>query len=291
MSDAQPIFRTMDILSRRRLQARHSQAEERLRPPMTPTLPIRPHLFSYWTEVSLLVHAARAIRLYLDFDGTLVDFRPRPNEVHMTGKTRTALRRLLRHRCVQVAVVSGRRRTTLIRLVGLAGVKYMGLYGWEERPGCHIPNSVMQRLSGLRGGLRELPGKFPGIYLEDKRFSLAIHSRGVSDEMQKVARSHAKKLLRGLRDLHILRGEHIWEVVPGQIVGKGAVIRKELKGANDATLPIYIGDDLTDEPAFAALPHGITVLVGAARPTKARFRLRSPDEVRTFLTRLEAELP
>jgi trehalose-6-phosphatase len=63
-----------------------------------------------------------------------------------------------------------------------------------------------------------------------------------------------------------------------------------LAGKFRHALPIYFGDDYSDEPAFAAARHGLSVLVGNRRRTLARFRLRGPDEVADALTRLEASL-
>jgi trehalose-6-phosphatase len=66
-------------------------------------------------------------------------------------------------------------------------------------------------------------------------------------------------------------------------------VRALLHQMPPATLPIYLGDDAADESAFAVLSCGITVCVGPRQPTEARFRLRNPQEVRTFLKKLERE--
>jgi trehalose-phosphatase len=67
-------------------------------------------------------------------------------------------------------------------------------------------------------------------------------------------------------------------------------MREFTRGLRTPILPIYVGDDLTDEPAFVALRRGITVRVGNFSRTKARFRLRDPEEVCTFLKRMEEEV-
>ena len=266
--------------------------ERQLRSLMARKRSVGQNLLDRWGEVSRRMQEATSIRLFLDFDGTLVDFRTRPNQVRLSAGTRLALRKLVRHRSLRIAIVSGRRRATVRRLVGIAGLQYMGLYGWEDRAGRRPGQTALRQLSRLRSALSGLPKELPGIYLEDKRFSMAIHFRGLSTRAQRAARIRTRRILAPFRrTLSVIRGDHIWEVVPRQIRGKGAAIRKELATAASPLLPIYIGDDLTDEPAFAVLRNGITVLVGADRPTKARFRLRSPDEVRMFLTRFEAELP
>ena len=81
-------------------------------------------------------------------------------------------------------------------------------------------------------------------------------------------------------------------MVPREVAGKGPVVREAMRGARQPFLPVYVGNDVTDEPAFDALSGGITVRVGAARSasTKARYRLADPEEVRRFIEQLEGEL-
>ena len=80
-------------------------------------------------------------------------------------------------------------------------------------------------------------------------------------------------------------------MLPRQIPGKGVAIRQAVRRWRSPFLPIYVGDDTTDEPAFALLEHGITVKVGdSGRPTHARYWLANPTEVRGFIERLEGEL-
>jgi len=87
--------------------------------------------------------------------------------------------------------------------------------------------------------------------------------------------------------LHLLKGKNIWELLPRAIVGKGRATQGLLEGLPAGTLPIFIGDDTSDEAAFAVLRHGLAVHVGARTKTKASFCLRDPGEVREFLERLE----
>ena len=88
--------------------------------------------------------------------------------------------------------------------------------------------------------------------------------------------------------LHLLTGKKIWELLPAAVDGKGPVTRWLLGKLPRRALPIFIGDDVSDEAAFAVLPDGLTLHVGGKAGTKARFWLRDPGEVREFLERLEA---
>src|SRR5262249_20776634 len=125
-----------------------------------------PHLFRHWEELSQRIRAARHIILFLDFDGTLVAFRPRPGQVRLRQATRRAIRGITRHAGVQIVIVSGRRRGTLIRHIRAPGVKYTGLYGWEEHSRCRLPRDTAAQLSLLRAALLWLPVHVPGVRIE-----------------------------------------------------------------------------------------------------------------------------
>jgi trehalose-phosphatase len=88
----------------------------------------------------------------------------------------------------------------------------------------------------------------------------------------------------------MLEGNKVWEIVPFQVRGKGEAVRRVLATMPRPCLPIYVGDDQQDEPAFALLRRGITVRVGQARRSRARYRLQDSDQVRYFLERLAKEL-
>jgi len=110
--------------------------------------------------------------------------------------------------------------------------------------------------------------------------------------------------------LRMLLGKEVWEILPRELHGKGEAVTELLAELPPGTLPVYIGDDVTDESAFAALSEGVTIRVGPprldgprsiaaaagssralkARFTRADFTLRSPREVREFLERIENEI-
>jgi trehalose 6-phosphate phosphatase len=231
-----------------------------------------PHLFDRWGEVKRMVDAAERVKVFLDFDGTLAPICARPEQVRLSDGTRRALERLARYRHVSVAIVSGRRRGDLIGQMRLPQVACWGLFGWERRDSC-----------SLRRGAR----------VEDKGLAVSVHVRGVSAA---IARKVHDVLRQTVADsgghLHVLTGSKVWDVVPTEVAGKGIVLRNAIRSARRPFLPVYVGNDATDEPAFDALAGGITVRVGTARSpsTKARYRLADPDEVRLFIEQLEGEL-
>jgi trehalose 6-phosphate phosphatase len=245
-------------------------------------------LFGSWPQVVRRLRATNRWLLLLDFDGTLVPVTDRPEGVSLDPLTRQVLRHLARHRGSRVYIMSGRRLADLRRRVRIPGVRLLGLHGWERR-GATLPLAQKHLLRQAKLWLAErLPAR-PGIALEDKGYALAVHYRGaklsairIAGQVMVVARDHFRPGLR------LLRGRKIWELLPRAIVGKGRATQDLLKGLPRDTLPIFIGDDTSDESAFAVLRHGLAVHVGGETKTKAHFCLRNPGEVREFLERLEA---
>src|ERR1700733_16027311 len=88
-------------------------------------------LVADWDRLAAQLQSSRRVAVFLDFDGTLVNIAPLPDEVRLAPETRRVLRRLVRHPRVTLVVISGRRRGELWRYIGLRGVHYFRLYGWE----------------------------------------------------------------------------------------------------------------------------------------------------------------
>jgi trehalose 6-phosphate phosphatase len=226
--------------------------------------------------------------LLLDFDGTLVPLMDNPNGVRLDPPVRQVLSRLAQQPGWSVYIMSGRRLADLRRRARVPGVRLLGLHGWET-PGAALPPAQKELLHQARVWLSEwLPAPL-GIEVEDKEFALAVHYRGAEPTAAQVA----KRVMLVARDhfrpgLRLLKGKKIWELLPRAIIGKGSVTRRLLTRLPASTLPIFIGDDTSDESAFAVLRHGLAVHVGGRTHTKAPFCLRDPGEVRELLERLEA---
>jgi trehalose 6-phosphate phosphatase len=251
-----------------------------------------PHLFERWKEVSRRLRAAKEIRLFMDFDGTLAPHSPYLDSVTLSDEMKAALGRIAAHRRVHVGIMSGRRRATLQRLMRIPHVEFYGLYGSENGNGLDISILTALHLRQVLDAMAEHSAAMRGIEVEDKGASVAIHFRNAPN----VSRRAAARLIRSAvsdshGDLHIMETDTAWDVVPSEVQGKGAAIRRVLQDTTHSFLPIYVGDDISDEPAFEELRRGITIRVGTARRTEAHFRLRDPEEVLEFLNRLEKELP
>jgi trehalose 6-phosphate phosphatase len=230
--------------------------------------------------------------VFLDFDGTLVNIAPRPDQVRLAPATRRVLRRLARHPRVTLVVISGRRRAELMRHIGLPGIRYFGLYGWERSGHSPFPSSTLTALRIAREQLSIHLSSIPGLWIEDKHFSLSVHFLDVSPAAQPRARRKLRSLLLPFqKTLRVIENLRDAEIVPRHVSGKGVAVQQFLdKPTRFPVLPFYFGDDLSDEPAFEALGKGISIRVGAARLTRARYSLRGPAAVAAVLCKLEEAL-
>ena len=251
------------------------------------------HLPAFQDDVFRTLRRARKIALFLDFDGTLARLHPLPTDVYLGARTRRCLYSLAHSPRIMVWIVSGRRRADVRRRVGVPGIRYLGLYGWESSPGLHLAPENQRALNEVRLLLQEmlLAGEacrnLRGVWLEDKQFSFTLHHTGTnSAAVERMLKSALSA--HGAR-LRLVPARRVFEVIPVELRDKGRAVEGELTAAGAAAMPIYMGDDYTDEPAFAALRHGITVLVGKTRPTRAAYRLQGVADVHTFLEQLEGE--
>jgi trehalose 6-phosphate phosphatase len=247
------------------------------------------HLFDRWAEVSRRLRRAEHLMLFLDFDGTLVPLRHRPGDVWLDPAVRRIVERLARQQRVSVCLISGRRLADLRQRTRISGVSYVGLHGWER--GGRARRAAPEFLTQLKRSLALRLGALPGIRIEDKRFSIGVHYRGARGEIVRRARLLLRECLKPFhQQFRLLKGKKVWEILPAEVAGKGAAAREVLAELDRPALPVYLGDDTTDEAAFEALRAGITVRVGPTRQTRARYRLRKPKEVWDFLERFEEEI-
>jgi trehalose-phosphatase len=251
-----------------------------------------PSLAADWTRVAAQIQSGCRVAVFLDFDGTLVKIARRPDQVRLAPATRRVLRRLARHPRVTLVVISGRRRSELLRYIGLPGIHYFGLYGWERSGRSPLPRSALIALRSARAQLSTHLSSIPGLWVEDKHFSMSVHFLGVAPQAQPRARRKVRSLLLPFQDsLRVIENLRDAEIVPRCILGKGIAVQRFLaKPARCPVLPFYFGDDLSDESAFEAVGKGISIHVGAARPTRARYSVRGPAAVAAMLTKLETAL-
>jgi len=171
------------------------------------------------------------------------------------------------------------------------GVRYLGLHGWENNGSRSLGRAQHEALLRAKRLLASRLIGLADVWIEDKGFTLAVHHpRSANSAASRVPAILRRTLEPFTGQLRVLRGHQVWEVLPRDIGGKGKAALAMLEKLPAGALPIYIGDDRTDESAFAALAGGLTIRVGGTGPTRARHGLRDPGEVQLFLRKLEAEI-
>jgi trehalose 6-phosphate phosphatase len=231
----------------------------------------------------------RSIALLLDVDGTLVDIAPSPHEVHVPDELCRSLERLRELTGGALALVSGRPIVDLDRLFSPLALPAIGGHGAEMRVGA---GEVIPAAKPLPQALRKLlaeaatPGS--GVVVEDKGYSFALHYRNAPQQESRL-RAHIAAARAAFRSeaVEVLPGKAMFEVKrPG--VSKGVAVRALMTRAPFAgRVPVFIGDDVTDESVFALLPElgGKGFSVGRHFANVAGI-FESPDEVRDALRRL-----
>lgn len=231
-----------------------------------------------------------------DFDGTLTPIVPTPAAARLAPRARAALARLSRHERAFVAVLSGRRVAEVRALVAVPGIVYGGCHGLEiEGAGVRFrhPRAGAARVAPARRRLVAGAASIPGARVEWKRLAVSLHYRGVAPARRAVVRALAAAVARRAPDLAVVPGHRVFEFLPRVGWDKGAAVRWIVRRARPALrrgrpLVLYVGDDTTDEAAFAAVgARGVTIRVGGG-PTRAGHTVRGVREVHALLRRLGA---
>lgn len=251
------------------------------------------HLFQGWEKVQDKIREAKNLFLFLDYDGTLTPIVSHPDLALCPPEVKILLEKLRDAPDVLLAVISGRSLEDVREKVGVPGLIYVGNHGLDiQNPaGMHKKNLSPSREKELRNIIQTLQKSFreiPGILLEDKGPILAVHYRNVAQKYLGWIHRVLKETLEKWKGRwKIAHGKMVFEIRPGVDFHKGKAVRDLLKGSSRNLLPIYIGDDQTDEDAFREVKgRGITVFVGPGWPTsEAEYYLQNPLEVQEFLRR------
>jgi trehalose 6-phosphate phosphatase len=200
--------------------------------------------------------AAQPLALITDFDGTISEIAPTPEQAVVFPRCCRRLARLARDLPL-VSIVSGRQVNDVRRLVGLPGIVYVGDHGlcrWEKGH-THVEPSARNHLESMRGIIETARQRLtlPGIVFEEKDTGVSIHYRATPDPVaaQKEITSLLEDLTRGT-GIEILEGRRVVELRPTVHVDKGTAVFELLRDRM-VDGAIYAGDDTTDVDAFAGL--------------------------------------
>ena len=247
-------------------------------------------LFEHLAGIASALRAAPEILLFLDFDGTLAPIVDRPSLASMPVGVREALARCASNPKFSVAIVSGRGLADLRTRVDLENLIYAGNHGLEiSGPGVDfIEPTAVERLKALGELSRHLRARLnhiPGVEVENKILSASVHyRRAAAGTLPDIRQVVDDAVVFDDNPFHITEGRKVLEIRPRVGWDKGMAVRwiQQASGHPNA-LPVYIGDDTTDEDAFEALPDGITVSVGKGRETSAQYFLENQESVPEFL--------
>jgi trehalose 6-phosphate phosphatase len=239
--------------------------------------------------------ALSAIALFLDVDGTLLEIAASPQAVALPAELRERLRALSQGSGGAVALVSGRAIADLDALFAPLTLPSAGLHGFEHRAASGAyrrrqPPSAAT-LEAARGAMLQLARRHPGVLVEDKRFALALHYRGAPQLEETVVAAMRDIAAQVADELELQRGKMVIELRPAGATKANAVATYLEEAPFAGRMPIFIGDDLTDEPAFDLVNRrgGVSVLVGAPRISAARAGLADVAAVHSWLAQLQTD--
>ncbi|MEE4379251.1 MAG: trehalose-phosphatase [Candidatus Competibacteraceae bacterium] len=235
------------------------------------------------------------LALFLDYDGTLTPIVERPEWAVMAESMRDTIRTL--SELCTVAIISGRDLRDVQKLVQMEELFFAGSHGFDiEGPaGKKVENqqdlNFIPLLDGAEKRLREHLTGIEGSLVERKKFSIAVHYRLVSDEQIAAVEKVVDDLIAAEPKIKKTYGKKVFDLQPNIDWNKGKAVHWLLKALGldrPDVLPVFMGDDVTDEDAFKALrTEGVGIVVmEEPRPSAAHYYLRDPAEVEHFFARL-----
>lgn len=258
------------------------------------------HLFDSWAQFEKLTRG-KSMALFLDYDGTLSTITPVPDKARLPSRTKALLDRLAKKTNFRLSIVSGRALDDIKERVSVNGIVYVGNHGMQiQGPKIkftkQLPAGYIDLLRRIKRELFVRLTGFKGVIIEDKGLSLSVHYRMV--ENSRVPQ--LKTTLRETTIIHSVKGEisiksgkKVFEIRPAVAWDKGKAVlwllcRWRFGACDMEMVPVYIGDDSTDEDAFKAMGNkGVSVFVGKPHKSAAKYYLNDTAQVTSFLERVE----
>ena len=260
------------------------------------------YVFNVWDIIYRKIKASKHRLLLCDYDGTLTDIVDIPEMAILTDDTRRLLTGLIRKPGLMVGIISGRSLPDIKERVNVSGVIYAGNHGFEiEGPGIQFIHPLTEEIRSILrmmgAVLERTVGKIGGVLVENKGMTLSVHYRLVEECQVPQVNSIFENTVataRKLRKIRTTYGKKVHEIRPAIDWHKGKAVelivnKYALASRKKRSLPIYLGDDLTDEDAFKSINTlgGISILIGDAKQASAAdYYLNSTSEVHSFLAEL-----
>jgi trehalose 6-phosphate phosphatase len=257
------------------------------------------YVFNAWNYIFRRIEQSKQRLLLCDYDGTLTAIVDSPEMANLTDETRALINGLIHKPGVKVGIVSGRSLADIKERVGIGGVIYAGNHGFEiEGPEIQFIHPLTEEISSIirliGAVLKRTMSGVKGVIVEDKGITLSVHYRLVDQNQVPSVNSTFENTVGTARKLGKIKttsGKKVHEVRPAISWHKGNAVQLIFDKVSHSSrksqvLPIYLGDDLTDEDAFKTVNelNGISVLIGdAAHTSVADYYLNSTSEVNSFL--------
>jgi trehalose 6-phosphate phosphatase len=234
------------------------------------------------------------LALFLDVDGTLLDIAPVPEAVKVPEGLGNALASLYENLGGALAIVSGRPIKQIDQLLKPLVLPASGQHGFEIR---RVPDAPVEQLQPptalnlLRPGVIELARSMLGVLPEFKSGAIAMHYRQVPDMAGPLLRALEKMVGTPAGEFVIQPGKMVYEIKPRGVDKGRAISQLMMAPPFESRIPVFVGDDVTDEYGFAAVRqmNGRAIHVGTAHDS-ADAVLPSPAHVRAWLKRLAADI-
>jgi trehalose 6-phosphate phosphatase len=229
--------------------------------------------------------------LFLDVDGTLVEFTDSPLETFADDELKEVLKQVAERLGGALALVSGRGLEYLDALFAPLRLPAAGLHGVERRKASgaiHGASFVDSQLDGARSALTALVRAHPGTSLEDKGRTLAVHFR-MAPQFESAIRESLTAIAKRLgSNYHIQDGSMVLEIKPRGFTKGSAISAFMHEPPFSGRTPVFVGDDLTDQDGFRVVESrgGISIAVGDR--VKAQQRFENPSAVREWLKSIAA---
>lgn len=255
------------------------------------------------THVRTIAERAQHKRLciFLDYDGTLTPIVDDPWHAHMHESARAAVQRIASVCCT--AIISGRSREKVQEFVNVPGLYYAGSHGLDigapGGKGCLVqpPEDVKCVMNSLHERLSHIAQRVHGAIVEHNAYCVSVHHRRCNAPDRQHLESLVEQELAKWNEVRLSRGRKVLEVRPNIDWDKGKALAYLITELNYSSslpcLPVYCGDDWTDEDAFRACKqhNGVSIVVSRSdRPSEAEMSLRCPEETREFLLELATHI-
>lgn len=224
--------------------------------------------------------------LFLDVDGTLLEFAYAPGAVVLPPQLRETLARLAQRLDGALALISGRPLAQLDELFAPLRLPAAGLHGQERRGSAERldASADLAPIAAIRREAALIAQLYEGVIVEDKGANLALHWRA-APQAEAVLQAYAHEAIARLPGYRLQPGDHVVEFMPLGVDKGAALSAFLLERPFRGRTPVFVGDDFTDEYGFAVANGngGWSVLVGARESSAAIYRLADPAAVLSWL--------